>query len=73
MSSYIKMWTCYRCGAKYDRDINAAINIRNEVRRMVAAGIVANGNEDAVSLGAGRKSKIMLALLKLETLSFRMG
>ncbi|MDP2281720.1 MAG: RNA-guided endonuclease TnpB family protein, partial [Methylotenera sp.] len=31
----IRMWTCDKCGTKHDRDINAAINIRNEAQRMI--------------------------------------
>lgn len=69
----IRMWTCDKCGTKHDRDINAAINIRNEAQRMIAAGIVATANGDTVSRGAGRKSSIALVPLKLEAPSFRAG
>jgi putative transposase len=69
----IRMWTCDKCGAKHDRDINAAINIRNEAQRMITAGIVVTANGGAVSRGAGRKSSIALAPLKLENPSFRAG
>ena len=33
----IRAWTCAACGAQHDRDLNAAINIRN-LGRQVAAG-----------------------------------
>ena len=69
----IRMWTCDKCGTKHDRDVNAAINIRNEAQRMIAAGIVATANGGAVSRGAGRKSSIALAPLKLEAPSFTAG
>lgn len=69
----IRMWTCDQCGAKHDRDINAAINIRNEAQRMITAGIVVTANGGAVSRSAGRKSSISLAPLKLEAPSFRAG
>jgi len=69
----IRMWTCDQCGAKHDRDINAALNIRNEAQRMITAGIVVTANGGAVSRSAGRKSSISLAPLKLEAPSFRAG
>jgi len=45
----IRTWTCDRCGTRHDRDINAAINIRNEAQRMITAGIVVTANGGAVS------------------------
>ena len=69
----IRMWTCDKCGVRHDRDVNAAINIRNEAQRMITAGIVVTANGGAVSRGAGRKSSITLAPLKLEAPSFTAG
>ena len=34
----VRSWTCAECGTKHDRDINAAINIRDEAVRMLKAG-----------------------------------
>lgn len=69
----IRSWICDKCGTSHDRDINAAINIRNEAQRMIAAGIVATANGGAVSQAKGRKSSVLLAPLKLEAPSFRAG
>jgi putative transposase len=34
----IRNWTCSRCNTQHDRDVNAAINIRNEGLRILSLG-----------------------------------
>lgn len=51
----IRQWMCPRCGARHDRDINAAINIRDEGLRILAAGTVASARRGNVRHGRHRK------------------
>jgi putative transposase len=53
-----RMWTCVGCGTVHDRDINAALNIRNEAKRMMAAGLVATACGGSVSPKRGRKLSV---------------
>jgi putative transposase len=34
----IRVWTCDSCGTKHERDLNAAINIRDEGMRIISSG-----------------------------------
>jgi putative transposase len=54
----IRAWTCVHCGAHHDRDINAAINIRDEGLRILAAGNAASASGGNVSHGRGRRSSV---------------
>ena len=58
MPLQVRAWTCDRCGIKHDRDVNAAINIRNEAKRMLAAGLAATASGGNVSPKRGRKSSV---------------
>lgn len=45
----IRAWTCSKCSSTHNRDLNAAINIRNEALRILALGTSATANGGNVS------------------------
>jgi transposase, IS605 OrfB family, central region len=50
LSLDVRAWTCKHCGTHHDRDVNAAINIRNEALRILALGTSASAWGGDVSL-----------------------
>lgn len=51
----VRSWKCSNCGTKHDRDVNAAINIRDEGVRILALGTSATAKGGSVSPKVGRR------------------
>jgi putative transposase len=66
-----RFWACSRCNSHHDRDVNAAINIRDEAQRLIAAGTVATDDGGGVRRGKGRKSSVAQPPVKSEASAFR--
>jgi len=58
-----RQWNCPECGAVHDRDVNAAINLKNLA---VSSTVSACGEESA---GSGRKTRVKLSSVKQEVSS----
>ncbi len=62
----IRSWQCQNCGTKHDRDVNAAINIRDEGLRILALGTSAAANGGKVSPRVGRRKSSVSKALPVE-------
>ncbi len=69
LSLETRSWTCQHCGTHHDRDVNAAINIRNEALRIVSLGT----SESACGGGVSRsgKTSVLLDAIPIESGSQR--
>lgn len=54
----VRAWDCAYCSTYHDRDINAAINIRDEGLRILAGGALATAGRGNVSRVRGRRSTV---------------
>ena len=61
----VRAWTCKRCGTHHDRDVNAAINIRNEALRILALGTSASACGGDVSRSG--KTSVLLDAIPVES------
>jgi putative transposase len=57
----VRNWTCSNCNTKHDRDVNAAVNIRDEGLRLLALGTSATASGGNVRPKVGRKSSVSSA------------
>ncbi|MGL5077122.1 MAG: zinc ribbon domain-containing protein, partial [Waterburya sp.] len=48
LSLDVRNWTCSKCDTQHDRDVNAAINIRNEGLRILSLGTSDTANGGSV-------------------------
>ncbi|TYQ30731.1 IS200/IS605 family element RNA-guided endonuclease TnpB [Pseudanabaena sp. UWO310] len=61
----IRAWTCKHCGTHHDRDVNAAINIRNEALRIISLGTSESACGGDVSRSG--KTSVLLDAIPVES------
>jgi putative transposase len=72
MDLSVRSFDCPHCLQRHDREVNAAINIKNEGLRILALGISATANRGSVnSKGSGRKKSTTLEVSPVEVGSQR--
>jgi len=69
LSLDIRAWTCKHCGTNHDRDVNAAINIRNEALRIISLGTSESACGGDVSRSG--KTSVLLDAIPVESGSQR--
>jgi len=69
LSLDVRAWTCKHCGTHHDRDVNAAINIRDEALRIISLGTSESACGGDVSRSG--KTSVLLDAIPVESGSQR--